>query len=92
MVDHELWCENMEWIADDAPGIEERLCVLDSELAGRRCAYALKAMSPRQRQAVVLRLWYEYTLAETGRAMGITHEAARKLVLRGVEMARGDEA
>ena len=92
MVDHELWCESMEWIADDAPGIEERLCVPDGELARRRCAFALGAMSPRQRRAVVLRLWCEYTLAETGEALGITHQAARKLVLRGIAAARGDGA
>jgi RNA polymerase sigma factor (sigma-70 family) len=53
-----------------------------------RCAALLAPIPARERAAVMMRYYHEMTYDEIGAALGYTRVWARKLVERGVEMAR----
>lgn len=55
-----------------------------------RCAVALARVPTRERAAVMLRYYHEMTYEEIGARLGYTGKWAATLVLRGVEMARGE--
>lgn len=74
-----------ETLADPAPGPEGRLGRL--QLAGR-IADAVAALSPRQRQAFLLRELEELTIADTARAMGVSEGSAKTHHLRALTRLR----
>lgn len=85
--------QSVEWFGQDLAGADapqEALLIADEAEAGlaRRLRAALDRLTPRQRQAVMLRFYEGFSYDETAHLMGISYQATVNLVYKATQCLR----